>query len=274
MALRRTNLAVDVPNNLNRLFRRRLNYQNEVLSQLRLRTNLEVTLFSRLQTLIRQHMMKQATNIYQSNYIPQRAEREFLEVLTILLRKHYKRTFLAIYERNSNVYENLTRKDDAFDFSNVDFEQLVRGYIARSELRLAGMSGALGKRIKGIIEAGFGEGLTLSQIARKIRDSAPVISRIRANTIARTETHNASSWANHKYHVDVTDNLDVELNKKWVSVSDMRTRPSHSIANGQTVAMHGKFIIGGREMEYAGDPSGGSRETINCRCVIIYEDSV
>jgi uncharacterized protein with gpF-like domain len=274
MALRRTNLAVDVPNNLNRLFRRRLNYRNEVLAQLRMRTNLEVTLFSRLQTLIRQHIMKQAKNLIDSNYVPQRSRREFQELLTILLRRHYKKTFLAIYERNSNVYENLTRKDDAFDFSNVDFERVVTGYISRNELRLTGISRQLSKRLQGIIETGFGEGLTLTQIAKKLRDSAPVISRIRANTIARTETHNASSWANHKYHTDVTENLDLELKKRWVSVGDMRTRASHHIANNQVVPMHGNFIVGGKEMEYAGDPNGGASETINCRCVIIYEDSV
>ena len=149
---------------------------------------------------------------------------------------------------------------------------MVGGYISTNRLKLSGISSALSKRIQNIIETGYRDGMTLAEIARDVRDNAPIISRIRANTIARTETHNASSWANNKYHVDVSENLDIELSKRWVSVGDARTRASHVIANGQVVPMHGKFNVGGKEMEYAGDPNGGASETINCRCVIIYED--
>ena len=60
--------------------------------------------------------------------------------------------------------------------------------------------------------------------------------------------------------------------KKWVATQDGRTRSSHSSANGQTVDMNEDFLIGGTPMGFAGDSKGGSRNVINCRCVIIYAD--
>ena len=270
--LRKINLAVDKPRNLNRIFRRRISYRNEVLAQLRLRNNLETILYSRLHTLIRVHVKRQADLLSQSRYLPNVAEAEFTENLTKLMRSHYRRVFLAIYERNTNVYRNLQQKEDAFDFSNVDFDKLVVGYIAKGKLKLEGISRTLRKKMQAIIEKGREEGQTLAQMSRDLRKAAPTLATFRAHTIARTETHNAASWANHKYHVDISDSVGLELAKKWVSVSDLRTRPAHSSANGQTVRMHEKFQVGGADMEYAGDPAGGIKNTINCRCVIVYED--
>ena len=60
--------------------------------------------------------------------------------------------------------------------------------------------------------------------------------------------------------------------KQWVAVNDTRTRSTHSEANGQRVHMDEKFNVGGAEMDYAGDPAGGAKNVINCRCVIIYAD--
>ena len=60
--------------------------------------------------------------------------------------------------------------------------------------------------------------------------------------------------------------------KKWVATNDARTRSTHAAANGQTVDMNENFIVGGSQMEYAGDAKGGARNVINCRCIIIYSD--
>ena len=31
-------------------------------------------------------------------------------------------------------------------------------------------------------------------------------------------------------------------------------------------------IVGGTEMDFAGDSAGGAKNVVNCRCVIIYAD--
>jgi len=271
------NLALQRPRNLDRLFRRRINYGYEVRAQLRLRNNLELRLFARLQTFIRQHIRIQAKRLRGKDLNLNLAEREFLDDLRIILRGHYKRVFLAIYERNTTVYRNLEKKEDAFDFSNVDFERLVGSYIATNELKLEGISRTLTKKIKRIIERGAEEGLGPEAIARDLEKAAPVLSRVRAHTIARTETHTAASWANHRYHLNLAGNLDLDLVKRWVSVSDGRTRPEHRSANGQTVKMNEKFVLsdpklGQVSMDTAGDSAGGIYQIINCRCVVVYEE--
>ena len=90
--------------------------------------------------------------------------------------------------------------------------------------------------------------------------------------IARTETHNAASFANNSYHVTVADDLGISMKKKWVATSDGRTRPAHAAANGQVVNINEDFIVGGVNMDYAGDPKGGAANVVNCRCVIVYAD--
>ena len=60
--------------------------------------------------------------------------------------------------------------------------------------------------------------------------------------------------------------------KRWVATNDARTRPAHASANGQTVDMNEKFVVGGAEMDFAGDSAGGAKNVVNCRCVIIYAD--
>ena len=60
--------------------------------------------------------------------------------------------------------------------------------------------------------------------------------------------------------------------KKWVATNDARTRTAHSLASGQIVDMNEDFTVDGTPMSYAGDPKGGAKNVINCRCIIIYAD--
>ena len=96
---------------------------------------------------------------------------------------------------------------------------------------------------------------------------SPKFTKARASTIARTETHTASSFAIQKQ----AENLEVpDMKKRWVSTTDDRSRASHISANGQEVGIDEDFIVGGKRMKFAGDPKGGVKEVVNCRCVIVY----
>ena len=103
-------------------------------------------------------------------------------------------------------------------------------------------------------------------------------SRIRAATIARTETHTAASYANHQ--VNASLNIPDQV-KRWVSVADDRTRSFHREMNGTEVPLDEDFVVPYKGLEYrmgyTGDPRGGAHNTINCRCVTLYvspEDEV
>jgi hypothetical protein len=58
--------------------------------------------------------------------------------------------------------------------------------------------------------------------------------------------------------------------KRWVATGDGRTRPSHVAANGQTVALAGRFLVGSSTLDCPHDPNGSAEEVVNCRCTIVY----
>ena len=133
------------------------------------------------------------------------------------------------------------------------------------------------KQLRRAIFNGQKDGLPLPQIAKNIRERySPKFSRARAATIARTETHSAASFANHQVGMQFAKTQPA-MQKQWIATNDVRTREAHRIANGQIVNIDSPFIVGGRPMEYTGDPNGGAANIINCRCAVIYiepEDDV
>ena len=124
--------------------------------------------------------------------------------------------------------------------------------------------------IKNIIKRNILAGNSNAQIAKEIRSTGKIVSKSRAKTIARTETHNGagksirtaveSSGIKLKYH-------------EWISANDSRTRVkrfNHLSANGETVKIDDPFINTGEEMAYPGDSAGSAGNVINCRCQEIF----
>ena len=254
--------------------RGRISALKEVRRQQRIRNNLEKQLFRRLTSLFRKFartkaFLYQEFGVFDLNSAIQDLNEELLPTMF----QHYRKVFTNMYASSEEIY-NLNRKqDEVFVMGrSVDFEAIVSSYYAGRTLVLSGISERLANRVNRIIIQGREENLTLTQIAQNIASKVTPITRGRAATIARTETHNAASFANHSYYQTVQTDLGMSMVKKWVSTSDLRTRSAHSAANGQTRSMDEDFIIGGTPMGYAGDPKGGAKNVINCRCVIIYAD--
>lgn len=252
----------------------RVNTRVEARRQLVLRNNLEKRFYRKVNTLFRKfvnvhmHLYKQY-GIYEPTVAVQSLNEDFFP----LILTHYRRTFQAIYKLNEDKYEMMRKADEAFVFGrSVDFEAVVNEYFTGRQLILAGISERMATRISRLIEQGRADNLTLPQIAKLVSDKFLPISRSRAALIARTETHNAASFANHSYHATVEKDLGVKMLKKWVATNDGRTRPAHSSASGQVVDMAEDFIVGGVPMSFAGDSKGGASNVINCRCVIVYAD--
>lgn len=259
---------------LRTLRRGRVSVAKETRRQLRLQKNLQRLYFKRLNTLFRKFVNVRA-GLYKEygiydQLVSQRALQEELEPTTLA---HYKRIFRTVINNNNEVIDRGTKDVEAIVLGrSVDFERVVNEYFQTRSLILAGISARLARRIEVLIQRGRAENLTLPQIAKSISDNMLPISRSRAALIARTETHNAASFANHTYYTEAKNALGITMVKRWVSTGDTRTRSSHASANGQTVPMDEKFIVGGVPMEYAGDPAGGASNTVNCRCVIVYAD--
>lgn len=252
----------------------RISATRESRKQLVLRNNLEKRFYRTLSTLFRKFVNTQLYlykefGFYESSVAQQRLNEDFIP----LIMSHYKRVFKAIYKHNEDKYMIDRKAEEAFVFGrSVDFESVVNEYFNTRQLILSGITARMANRISKKIEEGRYAGLTLESIANLVSKEMTIISRSRAALISRTETHNSASFANHKYHQTVEQDLGVKMLKKWVATNDIRTRSAHSTANGQVVDMSEDFIVGGVPMGYAGDSKGGASNVINCRCVIIYAD--
>jgi uncharacterized protein with gpF-like domain len=112
------------------------------------------------------------------------------------------------------------------------------------------------------VEEGFSEKETASLMLKKSK----ALGASRAQTIARTEVHAASSYSAQ----EIAAASEIEMRKEWIASGGDRTRDTHAEANGQIVGMHEKFKVGGELLEFPGDPSGSAENVINCRCVVGY----
>lgn len=99
------------------------------------------------------------------------------------------------------------------------------------------------------------------------------LSRFRANTIARTETHNAAMFASKRTAETLAADVDIKILKQWIPALDERTRVSHAaMVSHPAISMDGRFDVGGEKLDRPGDPSGSPANIINCRCVLVYEE--
>ena len=242
----------------------RVSARKEVLEQNRLRNSFERKLRKQLSTAFTR--------------IGRAAQREFVahgrllqsirgieETLYNLMESHYR---AVINEFGLRIIRD--QKEDT------QFEFLVREYLrVNGGTRITQISETTRKQIMSVISVADEDGLGVQVTGKRIFDSMNgSFSRYRAATIARTETHSAASFANDQ--VNRSLNIPNQL-KRWVSVADARTRATHAQANGTEIPLDEDFIIGGVPMKYTGDPKGGPKNVINCRCVTLYitpEDEV
>jgi len=175
------------------------------------------------------------------------------------------RTVIDIFA--NRVFDNQPQKQDK------SFYELFDLYMRRHGTRMVtAVAETTRFQIRRAIQTAQEDGLGVDETAKFIRErTSGAIGRARSATIARTETHAAASYA--------TDEATRQLNlpnqkKRWVSVGDGRTRPSHAAANGQEVLVDEPFIVRDKgveiEMSYPHDGSGGASNNVNCRCIAVY----
>lgn len=113
--------------------------------------------------------------------------------------------------------------------------------------------------------AGFEAGESIEQLADRLRHSAGLTAK-KATLVARTqiiEANNAASIATARA-------ADLDMQKEWMSAEDRRVRPAHAEANGQRVDLNDKFLVGGYQADYPGDPVLSPALRYSCRCTVGY----
>ena len=249
----------------------RVSVLKEYRRQTLIRRNLERAVMKELTKVFRRWLsvtlyLLGETSTFERGVAQGRLNEDFIPTMQRL----YRRIFQTMLETNVDKHE---KQEEAVVFGrSINFEELVENYFSERDLILAGISARAARQIDIIIQRGRANGDTLPIIANNVQRLMGPMLRSRAMMIARTETHNAASFANHQYYDAVQDQLQNKMLKRWVATADNRTRSFHADANGQVRDMDQDFDVGGAKMQYPGDPRGGAKNVINCRCVVVYVD--
>jgi len=115
------------------------------------------------------------------------------------------------------------------------------------------------------------EGFGFNEVINRLSEAS--ITAIRARIIARTETVAAANLAGNIQ----ANEYEFEVNKRWLSLRDARTRHSHVNVNGVEVGLNDYFSVNGSLMQHPGDKGGRdgqlavpAKEVCNCRCTLAY----
>jgi hypothetical protein len=159
--------------------------------------------------------------------------------------------------------------------ADTNFEQYLNFYLNMvGGKRITNVSESTINKVRSIILKQEVDGQGVRATSRAIfKGMTGSFSKRRSAVIARTETHTASSYAQHR----MNESLEIPNQKKrWVTVSDNRSRSWHRNMNGVEVDINEDFdvVVKGinYKMKHTGDPRGGASNVINCRCITIYID--
>ena len=147
-------------------------------------------------------------------------------------------------------------------FINTIINQPVAG--KRLSTRLYAHRDQLAKEMTNTIIRLTTQGKSYSYIARAVSNLTEA-SYKQALRIARTEGARVSTLATQKGYEDATKQ-GVNMRKRWVASLDKRTRHSHGMLDGVTIAIEDDFVsvLGGRGI--GPGAMGVAGDDINCRC--------
>jgi len=143
-----------------------------------------------------------------------------------------------------------------------------RRIIAKTASQVTKVGNATKKFIKRTIDRGVKDGKSYGQIAKDLKGKKAFNAK-RAMRIARTEVHSVSTYATQ----EAVRSTRLEMEKEWVTFIDKRTRTDHIRMNGERKPMDEDFTVGGEQMAHPGDPRGGAKNVIHCRCVLLYHEA-
>jgi SPP1 gp7 family putative phage head morphogenesis protein len=128
-------------------------------------------------------------------------------------------------------------------------------------------SDVLADRLRAIITSAVSRGATARELADDIEKGigGPNYSGWRALRVARTEVNAMMNRIN----LDAMSRTGVVSSKIWLAMADNAVRDTHRAADGQEVPINQPFVVGGMPMMCPGDPAGGPKEVVNCRCSML-----
>lgn len=124
--------------------------------------------------------------------------------------------------------------------------------------------------IKAALSDGAHEGESIPKLADRIRGLFDQTYAHRAETVARTET--ISAYNGSALTAGMALPTELVAGFEWLSTPGHRTRPAHAAADGQVITTGDRFVVGGTQLAYPGDPAGPAGLVVNCRCTLLTLD--
>jgi len=147
-----------------------------------------------------------------------------------------------------------------FDFDDPD----VRLALSRMTMKFAKtVNDTTINALKDQLAAGLASGESIDELAKRVKTVFKEAKTSRAIAIARTETTKAMNGGSM-----ISYKQSGVKQVEWLATEDMKTRPAHAAADGQTVKTGDLFSVGG---ELVAGPGEGdiAENNINCRCTVL-----
>lgn len=153
---------------------------------------------------------------------------------------------------------------------------LIRNVLAEARVHLARVPLEIQDDLQRLISSSVAAGRTPEEIEQAVDDFLNATGsenwERRAKTIAATEIHRMANAATQAAGLYISNSQQRAFDKTWVSRHDDRVRRNHQDADGQTVPLNSKFLVGDSLMLYPGDPEAPAEEVVNCRCSMKLQD--
>lgn len=199
------------------------------------------------------------------------------DIKSNIKREHESRLgkiILSHYNKVMPHFVQVTRKEKkSREFKASMFESLIAEWAVTEALRKAKLiSDTDIDDVTSAISDGMVEGLTIPEITKQIK-SKTGLTPYRASVVARTETHNAATYASVQSVREIEQETGVKFMKQWIATNDDRTRDSHKdMIGSDPIPVDEKFYVNGEWMDRPGDSSGSPENIINCRCQVIFSE--
>jgi hypothetical protein len=199
--------------------------------------------------------------------VPNYLVKKHQEIIQAILKDH---DTLTINRFAGLTYEQFIKKEIKADI-NLSALEIAKRFILANSLAQSDFIAETSKdKVQKAIAKGYELGEPIDDIAKRIRD-VDAVAFSRSFTIARTETHRASTYASNEVINNASKSFNLTYYKQWVPTIDARTRQDHLVMSGsEPIPMDDKFYVGGEYLDRPNDIDASPENSINCRCYLEY----
>lgn len=124
------------------------------------------------------------------------------------------------------------------------------------------------QRTRSAISSAIVQGIAVTELAARIANHIVNARMAEMRNYARTTVYSASDSGAYAAGKEA-EQQGLNIEKTWLSVMDMRVRPSHNHLHGTTIPIDEMFQGYDGELMYPHDPNAPPSETYRCRCRMI-----